>query len=303
MASGAPLFDLNVDIKLDRLQCHSTGSDPGSNAEPYLWIIYYKADGQSLTFNFQTQRLQSPITWRERVGGDDDIPFDGPDTDHHQGKPTNAGGTFVTKTRIDGPAVPILHTTVGSVGNLGVQSMTAGTDVRIPSGIGQWSTILRPIPVIASNKDKEGFIHVGGEIGCIAVLMENDNIRAEHVARGHLAFDETVGRILRDELAKITIRNRELKVDDSMKKRVEDAVNSAVTSGFGLWDWISAAVNKDDIIAYEFFRFPYAELEQHGAISLERRYSTKSDGDWSLYGSVVARKTGGPGKNSTCIIL
>src|SRR4051812_29871031 len=125
MASNAPLFDLNVDIKFDRLQCNSTGLDPGSNAEPYLWIVYYKADGQSLTFNFQTQRLQSPRTWRERVGGDDDGFSGGLDPGHHEGKPW---GKFVTKTRSDGPAVPILHTSVGSVSNVGL-SMTAGTDV------------------------------------------------------------------------------------------------------------------------------------------------------------------------------
>ena len=42
--------DLKVDVKLDHIFCHDEGDGPGS-AEPYLWAVYFKVDGETVVVN------------------------------------------------------------------------------------------------------------------------------------------------------------------------------------------------------------------------------------------------------------
>ena len=42
--------DLKIDLKLDRVHCHDEGDGPG-NAEPYLWTVFWKVDGETVVVN------------------------------------------------------------------------------------------------------------------------------------------------------------------------------------------------------------------------------------------------------------
>ena len=42
--------DLNIEFKLERIHCHDEGDGIG-NAEPYLWTVFFKIDGDTLAVN------------------------------------------------------------------------------------------------------------------------------------------------------------------------------------------------------------------------------------------------------------
>ena len=132
--------DLNIELKLDRIRCHDEGDGPGS-AEPYLWVVYFKVDGETIVVN-----------------------TDGPNPPFLQGPPT---------------IVP----TPGNHGNLGVNDVDEGDEFAVPSIIGEYRTVMKPIPLTVPLLGKT---EVGGMIGCIAVLMEEDNTPAAAIAQAAL---------------------------------------------------------------------------------------------------------------------
>src|SRR3954454_13449038 len=91
---------LRVAIDLERIHCYDEG-DGWGNAEPYLWTVFFKVDGDSVAL---TEGLT--LTGHATVSG-----------------------------------------TPGSHGNLGDTDVDEGDDVPIPSAIGQWDTLMKPIPV------------------------------------------------------------------------------------------------------------------------------------------------------------
>jgi len=147
------MLDLNVELKLDRIRCHDEGDGPG-NAEPYLWTVFFKVDGETLIVN-----------------------SDGPVAPFLQGAPTVVG-------------------TPGNHGNLGTTDVDEGDNVAVPAIIGEYRTIMKPIPLSVPIL---GLSEVGGLIGCLVVLMEEDFTPTSDIARGHEALDSKV----RDKLAEI----------------------------------------------------------------------------------------------------
>ena len=117
--------DLNVVLKLDRIRCHDEGDGPG-NAEPYLWTVFFKADGDSLVVNSS-----------------------GPVAPFLQGAPTVVG-------------------TPGNHGNLGTTDVDEGDTVAIPAIIGEYRTLMKPIPLTVP---LAGISEVGGLMGCVVILM------------------------------------------------------------------------------------------------------------------------------------
>ncbi len=120
--------DLRIDLKLERIHCYDEGDGPG-NAEPYLWTVFFKVDGDTVVVNS------------------------------------------------DGPAAPFVQgsrpwsRTPGNHGNLGTSDVDEGDDVSIPAIIGEWHTVMKPIPLTTPLL---GMSEVGGMIGCVVVLMEED---------------------------------------------------------------------------------------------------------------------------------
>ena len=45
-----PRDSLLTRIELDRIHCHDEGDGPGS-AEPYLWTVFFKVDGETVAVN------------------------------------------------------------------------------------------------------------------------------------------------------------------------------------------------------------------------------------------------------------
>lgn len=238
------MTDLNIEFKLERIHCHDEGDGPG-NAEPYLWTVFFKVDGDTVVVN-----------------------SDGPAAPFVQGPPT-------------------VVTTPGNHGNLGTSDVDEGDDVAIPAIIGEWHTVMKPIPLTTPLL---GMSEVGGMIGCVVVLMEEDNTSDSDIQRGHEALDSNVRDKLAAVLGTLSIGHTEPTDEEiaAMSDQIGDAVKSAIGDGVSVIEWIAAFGNMDDQIGSAVFRFSQKQLEDtHGApIPFRRRWD--NEGDWELFGHITA---------------
>lgn len=238
------MLDLNIELKLDRIHCHDEGDGIG-NAEPYLWTVFFKVDGETLV-----------------------VESGGSVAPYLQGTPTVTG-------------------TPGNHGNLGTTDVDEGDDVAIPAIIGEYRTILKPIPLTTPIL---GLSEVSGMIGCILVLMEEDNTSNAAIALGHEALDRTVRDKLTEVLGTLSISKTEPSDDDiaAMTEQIGSAVESAIGHGVSVFDWISGFGNMDDQIGSALFKFSHKQLEESGGASIPFSRRWRSEGDWELFGHIKA---------------
>lgn len=246
--------DLNIEMKLETIRCRDEGDGPG-NAEPYLWTVFFKADGETLVVN-----------------------SDGPNPVFVQGPPTVVG-------------------TPGNHGNLGTNSVDEGDVVSIPAIIGEYRTVMKPIPLTTPILGVE---EVGGMMGCLVVLMEEDNTSTSDIGRGHDALNSAV----RDKLAKLlgtlSLSNPEPSEAEiaELSSQVGDAVKDAIGGGVSVFEWLTGFGNMDDQIGSESFRFSHKTLEESGGASIPFSRRWKNEGDWEISGHI--RATAIPRRDSKC---
>ncbi len=227
---------LNIWIELSNIHCHDEG-DGWGNAEPYLWTVFFKIDGDTVSV---TDSL------------------------------TLAGSATVV-------------TTPGSHGNLGNTNVDAGDNVPIPAAIGSWETILKPIPLpdfAAALGD------IGGYIGCVVVLMEEDNVSDDGAEAGHAALNSAITSAINEIVATRSLTNAEVTDAeiDQMKSDVASAIASAIQAQQNFFENIWAWVNPDDQIGAEVFLWKADDLTP-GTQTFNKRWT--NEGDWELTGSIT----------------
>lgn len=154
--------NIDVTFSLDTIHCYDEADGPG-RAEPYLWTVFFKVDGDTIVFDLRLGKLVTQMR----------LPF----------APT---------TIINNPPQPTIHQTNSVQGDLGT-SFTDGDTVGIAKALGSWSTTLKPIPFT----ERIGSIaNTGGIFGCTVVLMEQDATSATAVNAGY----QTLVTALRDKL-------------------------------------------------------------------------------------------------------
>lgn len=236
--------DLRVDVKLDHIHCYDEGDGPG-DAEPYLWAVYFKVDGETVVVN-----------------------SDGPAAPFLQGPPVVVG-------------------TPGNHGNLYNTDVDEGDDVAIPAIIGEYHTTMKPIPLTTPIL---GRTEVGGLLGCIVVLMEEDFTNATAIAQGHDALNASVRDQLASVMSTISVAHQsptDAEID-ALSDKVGEAVKDAIGEGVSVLSWIGSYGNMDDEIGSAVFRFSHSQLEgMNGApLPFSRRWD--NEGDWEIFGSVTA---------------
>lgn len=212
-----------------RIFCHDEGDGPG-DAEPYLWAVYFKVDGETVVVN-----------------------SDGPASPFLQGPPVVVG-------------------TPGNHGDLGTSDVDEGDTMAIPAIIGEFHTTMTPIQLTTPLLGVES---VGGLLGCIVVLMEEDNTSASAIAQGHDALDSSV----RDRIADVMA---------TLSDKVADAVKDAIGEGVSVLSWIGGFGNMDDEIGSAVFRFSHSQLQGMNGSPLPFSRRWENEGDWELFGSVTA---------------
>lgn len=238
---------LNVVLKLNDIICHDEGDGWGS-AEPYLWTIFFKIDGFSVS--------QNGIT----LAGGAEFSFG-----------------------------------YGSHHNLPNHDVDPGEVVQIPSNVGEWNTLLKPIVI----DDFQGnVIEVPGMVGVVVVLMEEDNVTDDGAEAGHQGLNNHVRDSINNFIASINLlefinaadpaEDLEQRIDNlitSIRNGITNVVKNAITGNQNwledLWSWL----NPDDKIGDKVWTFKSTDIvDNNFSIPLNERW--KNEGDWEIRGEV-----------------
>lgn len=230
---------IKVNLELDRIHCHDEGDGWGS-AEPYLWTVFFKVDGNTVQVTEALKLSGSPTT----------------------------------------------HNTPGSHGNLGDTDVDEGDNITIPSAIGEWETYLKPIPGPASLANL--FEDMGGVIGVIAVLMEEDNVSNSGAEAGHQALNNAVRSAIQQIINTRSLSNQDVSEDelkgftDAIQNKVKDAIIDQQNFFENLW----SAINPDDTIGVKVFIFKHDDLDP--AVDKNFSHRWHNEGDWELFGHITS---------------
>ncbi len=230
---------IKVELELDRIVCRDEG-DGWGNAEPYLWTVFFKVDGDSVVVL-------------------DDLTL---------------GGTATVRT------------TPGSHGNLGTTDVDAGDTVTIPGAIGHWQTNLKPIPTPSALQALVP--DVGGVIGVVAVLMEEDNVSDDGAEAGHQALNNAVRDAINQIVATRSFTNQEITDADveGLANDVRGAISDAIQNQQNFFENLWSFLNPDDAIGDNIWFFSYDDLANGGTINFSQRW--QNEGDWEIFGHLTA---------------
>lgn len=181
--------------------------------------------------------------------------------------------------------------TVGNQGDLLVHDVSAGDNVPIPASLGEFRIGLSPIPLRPPIGE---FDKVGGVVGVVVVLLEEDSTPASAIAKGHLALNSAVRAELNALIPTLNVGHQEPTPEETeaLKKRISDRVKQAIENNVSIWDWLGSFGDMDDRIGSEVFRFSHAQLEAGGVSGIHFRQRFRSEGDWELSGHVTALPVG-----------
>jgi len=173
----------------------------------------------------------------------------------------------------------------GDHGNLLNVDVDAGDSVAIPNAIGQFETLLRPIPL-------QGLVQTGvpGTIGCVAVLLEEDNTSSSAIAQGHQAFTNAVRDGINQLIPQLGFGKTEPTEEDiqAIRNKVKTAVIDAIRNSTSLWSWLSGFGDMDDLIGSRVVTLSQKELLQAGAAGIALHERWQNEGDWEIFGNASA---------------
>jgi hypothetical protein len=175
-------------------------------------------------------------------------------------------------------------TTPGNHGDLGPGGVDAGNDVPIPPSLGEFSTVLQPIPV-----DGQAWT-LPGVVGCIAILMEQDSTSDSAVAHGH----DTLNQAVQDALDALipTLNAGHTEPTDAEIKALTDKVGSqlenAISDQVSAWDWLKVAGNMDDKIGAAVFYKSQDDIIKALLDGIPIEQEWENEGDWKISGRINA---------------
>jgi hypothetical protein len=263
---------LNVSISLDHIHCIDEGDGPG-NAEPYLWTLFFKIDGDTLQLD-ASLKLRGTVTVDRRDGSHGNLQNTDVDAGDNVPIPSSIGRWSTTLTPIP-LAQPI--------------SIRDETD---------------------PNRIKDTITSIPGTVGVVCILMEEDSLPDSSALAGYNAFCSTFETKMNEVVNTLGLSKQELSDDDN--SAVSDAISAAVESAIGdnlnfleaIWNW---ATGPDQSLGNATFKFTHDELASLGQISFNERWKEgvsvsgpidfvikgpgrfiESGGEWEIFGNVSA---------------
>lgn len=250
-----------VTVAIEKLECGHEADGPGK-AEPYLWNVFFKVDGDTLEVDFAPDQANRAI--------------------------------LVT---LDGNAE--FHFSEGSHGNLG-GGMGSGDSRDVPASVGTWETELEPIVVDVLFEEVElpgivGMVSVLLEEDNVS----DDGAEEGHQTLNELVEQELDALIRNfevsvpiDDLADATdivmsavethFEEGAADLEDKVSTEVEDAIQTEQNLLENLW----SGVNADDFVGSQIWRVTADDIEaSDGSFPLTKRWDG-DHGEWTLTGSV-----------------
>ena len=171
---------------------------------------------------------------------------------------------------------------LGNHKNLNDPSVDAGDDVAIPQQFGFGAEFI-PIPLrtpVGSTSE------VPWVIGCVVVLLEEDNTPAGAVEQGRaelrIAVQDAIdGLIPTLGFGHETPTPEEL---EGLKGAIAGRVRSAVADHVSALDWLGGFGNMDDQIGNQIFIFTQSDFLSNGPEPIYFSERWHSEGDWELFG-------------------
>lgn len=241
---------LPTSVKLSSIHCRDEADGPG-NAEPYLWTIFFKIDGETIR-----QAPGLPV-----LTGDAVFHF-GPGS--HENLRTHAVDPGET---VQIPAaIGEWHTQLQPI------ILTQGsTTIPVPGIVGAVAVLM----------EEDNVSDSGAERGHQTL---NNFVRTE-------INDFIHGINLLEFIGVPNPQDRLNELIEAMKKKIQDGalavVSKAIQDAQGFWSNLWSGLNKDDKIGSAVFTFSQQDIVQRRySISLNQRW--RNEGDWELFGAITA---------------
>lgn len=246
---GNALSNLNVEVQLDGLHYQKT-SDPNDEtiSEPYIWTVFFKADGDTLVWDGNTQQLHSRYWIQPPLDSNSGGSGTGPVQ-----KPQPNQGPRQGHWELGVPHAFIDSRGGDSAGDLGVKDTGPFdfTQINIPPAVGKFNTTLKPIP--ATTPDT---VSMGGYVGVIFVLMEADNTSQGARFNADTWFYTRVASIISNALASVSVTQLETNVFtskiDNMTTYIEGNVRQAIVD--------QTSTDPDDLIGVKTLYWNHGDL-------------------------------------------
>lgn len=183
-----------------------------------------------------------------------------------------------------------IYTTPGSHGNLDNTDVDAGDTVSIPSSIGRVEMQLTPIPV-PDSLVSAGIANAPAIAGCIAILMEEDNVTDDGAEAGHQALNVAVQNAINAVIPTLGFLHRTIteaqinNITDQIQTQISNAIRNQQNFFENIWSWL----DPDDTIGTAVWIYSTTQLISDNPISLSKRW-TNNNGDWELFGNISSRE-------------
>lgn len=222
-----------VQVRIDNFQQR----DPTSNAHPYVWVAFFKADGATLS-----------VTAAGDVSGDC-VVVSSPGSHGDLGNPsvTSAQVPLHMADGFDADGNPIGFYT----------DQTTIVTWTVPSDIGAWKSTIRPIRVAPPLQPLIG-VDKAGVFGVVTVVFQEGGHLPNHAAEaGHRVFKSAVEKAINGLLRTLGPSHPELSNADinGAVGGISQQVHDAIVNDLDIWEKLWALTGADFEIGHWIWRW------------------------------------------------
>lgn len=149
--------------------------------------------------------------------------------------------------------------TPGSHGNLGDNHIGEGEDVPVPAAIGEFRTTLNPIPVTPGAREDLGIEDVGGVVGVVCVLMEENWVSDAGAEAGHVAVNNFVRQVIDTLIPTLGAGNQDVTDEEitALTAGAADKVADAIIDAQGPVANFFSFFDRDVLLGIKVFTFTH----------------------------------------------
>ena len=242
---------LDVSVTLSEIHCRDE-ADSAGNAEPYLWTIFFKIDGETIRQSADLTHLEGDAVFHFGPGSHENLHTHAVDAGDNVKIP---------------PAIGEWNTTLFPI----TLKKRDGTKVTFPGMVGVATVLM----------EEDNVTDSGAEIGHQVLNSYVQTQINEFVHSLNLAFlasaehpAEALNQLI-EELKK------------RIKKESRDAVRNAISDAQGVLANLWSRLDSDDKIGAEVFNYNERDIVD-GRYSIPISARWKNEGDWSIYGTITS---------------